>query len=89
MTDESGASPIRVDGLEINVVDDGFVVYQASHDRVHYLNHTAGILLELCNGAHDAPALAGLLRRAYSLQSDPAEEVTTCLASLRKQELIR
>ena len=85
---ESKSVLTREEGLEINVVDDGFVVYQPSHDRMHYLNHTAGLLLELCNGSHSEADLVAKLRRAYSLPADPADEVASCLEQLRAQELI-
>ena len=39
--------PSREEGLEINIVDDGYVVYQPNRDKLHYLNHIAGLILEL------------------------------------------
>ncbi len=89
MADMTDAMPTRTEGLEINVVDDGFVVYQPSHDRVHYLNHTAAFVLELCNGRNRESELAELMRRAYDLPTAPTEEIAACLQTLRKQELIR
>jgi hypothetical protein len=51
--------PKRVDGLEINPAEDGFIIYQPEQDRVHYLNHTAVLVLELCNGKNTAAGIAG------------------------------
>src|SRR5439155_6925151 len=45
--------PVRVDDLEINFVGDGYVVYHPARDRMHSLNHTAAVVLELCTGAND------------------------------------
>jgi hypothetical protein len=35
--------PRTIDGLEINEVRDGLIVYDATRDRVHYLNATASL----------------------------------------------
>jgi Coenzyme PQQ synthesis protein D (PqqD) len=74
--------------VEINKVADGYVVYQPDRDRVHYLNHTATIILELCNGSNDAAAIADLLKTAYELPSMPVEEVASCLRQLSDEGLV-
>lgn len=79
----------RVDGVEVNEVDDGYVVYHLERDRVHYLNQTAVLLLELCDGRTRAGDLAGLLKAAYGLPAPPSDEVAACLASLVDEGLLR
>ena len=37
----------KIADLEINQVPDGYVIYQADRDRVHFLNSTAAAVLEL------------------------------------------
>jgi hypothetical protein len=81
-------SPRQVEGVEINQVADGYVVYHPARDRVHYLNQTATIVLELCNGKNDAAKIASLLQMAYELPELPLEEVTGCLVQLRAEGLI-
>ena len=81
-------SPRQVEGVEINQVADGYVVYHLARDRVHYLNQTATIVLELCNGKNDAAKIASLLQTAYELPELPLEEVTGCLGQLRAEGLI-
>ncbi len=44
--------------LQINRLEDGCVIYQPEQDRVHFLNQTAAIVLELCDGHHDGLAIA-------------------------------
>lgn len=83
------ANPVRVDGIEVNEVADGFVVYDPERDRVHYLNHTAALLLELCTGEHTEDDLASLLATMYELPTPPAIEVQECLAQLREEGLVR
>ncbi|TMK54756.1 MAG: hypothetical protein E6G60_21290 [Actinobacteria bacterium] len=35
--------PFAVDGLDVNEVSDGLIVYYPARDRVHYLNNTAAV----------------------------------------------
>jgi hypothetical protein len=80
--------PDKTSGLEINPVTDGYIVYQADRDRVHYLNQTAAIVFELCNGQNGSADLARMLQQAWQLASPPIEEVTQCLDMLRQEGLI-
>jgi hypothetical protein len=77
------------EGLEISEVADGYVVYDPARDRIHYLNHTAVLLLELCNGQVAAGELPGLVQRAYELPDPPLDEVTGCLQRLVDEGLVR
>jgi len=81
--------PRRVDGLEINPVEDGFMIYRPETDRVHYLNHTAVLILELCNGRNTPARIATLLQHAYGLPEAPGQEVTGTLAKMTEEGLIR
>jgi hypothetical protein len=83
------ACPRVSEGIEINKVADGYIVYQPERDRVHYLNHTAVLVLELCDGKTRAGDLAGLLRAAYDLSAPPTAEVAECLAKLAEEGLVR
>jgi len=89
MPASSNEKPVCQEGLEINVVDDGFVVYQSSRDQVHYLNHVAGLLLEFSNGTRTEADLVALIRKLYDLPHDPTDDVAAGLEMLRAQELIR
>jgi hypothetical protein len=88
MTGEACRNPVKVLDIEINEVSDGYIVYQPGRDRVHYLNQTAAVVLELCNGRNTEDDLPELLRLAWDLAEPPVEEVTECLESLRKEGLI-
>jgi hypothetical protein len=80
--------PSSVSGLEINPVADGYIVYQPARDRIHYLNATAAVVLELCNGRNAAGELPELLRLAFDLAEPPVEAVATCLETLAHEGLI-
>jgi hypothetical protein len=81
--------PVQVDELEINFVGDGYVVYHPSTDRMHSLNHTAAVVLELCTGANDQSEIARLLRDVYELPEPPEDDIRQCLESLFEEGLIR
>jgi hypothetical protein len=40
----------RPASLQINRLEDGSVIYQPEQERVHFLNQTAALALELCDG---------------------------------------
>jgi hypothetical protein len=89
MSMDWSGTPHQVDGLEVNPVADGYIVYQPDRDRIHYLNHTAVVVLELCNGARAAHEIPDALRDVYDLPEPPTAEVADCLTKLRDEGLIR
>lgn len=86
---EMAQHPRRVDGLEINPVEDGFMIYRPEADRVHYLNHTAVVILELSNGRNTPARIATLLKHAYGLPEAPRQEVAETLVKMTDEGLIR
>src|SRR5215510_12477201 len=80
--------PKRIEGLEITPVEDGFMIYQPDKDRVHYLNHTAVLVLELSNGRRAPNEIAVLLKEAYKLPEVPVKEVDETLAKMTAEGLI-
>lgn len=77
------------DGLEVTPAPDGCVVYDAAAEKVHYLNSTASVVFELCDGAKSARAIGAFLKTAYELDADPLDSVRDCLVSLCDQGLLR
>jgi hypothetical protein len=82
------ARPKMVDGLDVNELDDGMIIFRESTDSVHHLNHTAAFVLQLCDGSRTATDIAALLAEAWSLPEPPLVETEDCLRSLAQQELI-
>ena len=80
--------PKKTDDIEVNEVDDGYVVYHRDRDRVHYLNHTAALVLEFCTGENDADEMPGFLKQAYELEAAPVDEVEECLTKLYEEGLV-
>jgi hypothetical protein len=80
--------PVRAADIEVNEVADGFVVYDPTQDRVHYLNHTAALVLEFCTGDNAEDDIVRMLQVGYDLPEPPVEEVGDCLQALRAEGLI-
>jgi hypothetical protein len=80
--------PRRAAGVELSEVIDGFLVYQPARDRVHYLNPTAALLLEICDGSLAAGDLPSFLAAAFSLSAPPRDEVAACLVKLLAEGLL-
>jgi hypothetical protein len=80
--------PKRSDGLTINPIEDGFVIYQAARDRAHYLNHTAVLVLELCDGRRRVAEIAELVRKAYGLGRAPRRAVDSALTRMASEGLV-
>lgn len=75
--------------IDINEVEDGYVIYQKEKDKVHYLNKTAVLVLESCTGKNSAVDIGTIVRDAYGLSEVPEREVADCLESLFQEGLIK
>ncbi len=78
----------QVEGLDINEVQDGYVVYQPSEDRVHYLNTTAAVIFEYCDGLQSADDIITQVATAFDLPADRQGEIRQCLDNLIKEGLV-
>jgi hypothetical protein len=76
------------EGLEVTHAPDGYVIYDAAAEKVHYLNPTAGIVYELCDGTNSAQAIGDFLKTAYELDATPLDMVRDCLISLLDRGLV-
>ncbi|MDR3469697.1 MAG: PqqD family peptide modification chaperone [Xanthobacteraceae bacterium] len=74
--------------LEVHEVPDGYIVYQSDRDRVHYLNKTAAIIFEFCNGAHAIDEIVARVAAAFELGAAAHDEIRTGLDSLLREGLI-
>jgi hypothetical protein len=79
----------KIEQLELHVVGNQCVVYDIGADRIHYLNPTAALVLEFCDGNHSPAEIAALVQEAYGLPGAPLDEVSRCLSSLKELEIVR
>lgn len=80
--------PRRAPDLELNEVVDGYVVYQPARERVHHLNRTAVLVLELCTGEHGVDEIAAIVQDAFELPEPPTAEISACLTQLFEEQLV-
>jgi hypothetical protein len=78
----------RADNLEVHEVPDGYIIYQTARDRVHYLNKTAAVIFEFCDGKRDQADIVSRVANAFELPPRMHDEVTTCLNLLMREGLL-
>lgn len=61
-----------VGDLEVTHVPDGYVIYDEHKGVVHYLNPTAALIFEVCDGSKTVAEIGELVRDAYDLDHDPS-----------------
>jgi len=82
-------NPEQYPNLKIFEADDGYIVYHRERDRVHFLNHTAVLLLELCNGKHSVSDMISILEKSYGLETPPEKEVADIISRFEQEGLIQ
>jgi Coenzyme PQQ synthesis protein D (PqqD) len=82
------AGMTQASNLEVHEVPDGYIVYQKERDRVHYLNKTAAIIFELCDGTHRPQDLVEQVAKIYALDPSAYDEIRTALDSLVQEGLV-
>ena len=81
-------NPKRVDGLDISPAEDGFIIYQPELDRVHFMNATAVLILELCNGTNSEQEIVELIREGCGLEENPEQTVKQTLEKMKTEGLL-
>jgi hypothetical protein len=81
--------PVRNPDLVIEFVGDGYLVFHPVNQRMHSLNATAALVLELCTGEHDVVQIADSVGRAFGLPDPPEGETRDCVEALLAEDLVR
>jgi len=74
--------PRAADGLEVHLVDDGYVVHDVVAGRVHHLNLSSSLVFELSDGSRDVEAIAAEVGAAFGLDATPLDDTTACVTQL-------
>jgi Coenzyme PQQ synthesis protein D (PqqD) len=82
-------NPRHVEDLDISLSDDGYLIHRPQQDRITFLNSTAALILELCNGENSPDEIADLVKQAYGLPTAPLEDVRDALKHLRAEGLVQ
>lgn len=78
----------RAEGLEVHEVPDGYIIYQTARDKVHYLNKTAAVIFEFCDGRRDKSDIVSRVATAFELAPRMHDEVSNCLDSLIREGVL-
>jgi hypothetical protein len=62
---------LRIPFVALAPTDDGYLVYDVAHDRLHRLNPAAALIVELCDGTRTAAALVSDLAPMVSDAPNP------------------
>ena len=81
-------NPKCVDGLDVSPAEGGYIIYRPGLDRLHFLNATAVVILELCNGENSVQHIADLLKHAYELPGDQLTVVSETITQLKAAGLV-
>ncbi len=79
----------RSDELEVHEVPDGYIVYHGARDNVSYLNKTAAIIFELCDGKLNTDDIVSRVAKIFDLNNSSHDEIRTCMGSLIKEGLLQ
>jgi len=82
--DSYADQPEQAAGIDLAEYDWGFLVRQAEPLRVHQLNRTASVVLELCDGQTTVAEIAAGIADAFSLEAPPLAQVIACVDELRR-----
>lgn len=81
--------PSRSPDLDVHEVPDGYVVYHGGKDSVSYLNKTAAIVFEFCDGKFSADEIVSRVVKLFDLPEGSHGEIEACIESLAKEGLIQ
>jgi hypothetical protein len=79
----------QASNLEVHDVPDGYIVYQSERDQVHYLNNTAAIIFELCDGKREPEDIIARVAKAFELSLSAHDEIRAGLDSLLDKGLVQ
>ena len=83
----SGADKYEtIEGVDLNEVPDGYVIYDNEDNKVHYLNTTAAIVYQLLDGKQTVDAIADLIKEAFGSEEDV--DITASVENLLEAKLI-
>jgi len=82
------SQPLRVSALDVRPIKSGAIVFQQAPARMHTLNESAAVVLDLCSGEHSVAAIIERVQEIYRLSAPPTIEIEACLDQLRRKDLL-
>ena len=81
--------PVLAETVELTAVDDGYMIFDKTGNRVHYLNPTAAVVALACDGCATAEEIAALVQKHFALSAPPLEDVLEVIRKLRDEALLQ
>ncbi|MGE7199289.1 PqqD family protein [Brevundimonas naejangsanensis] len=88
MNDFQNLLPKRTSWLEINPMPDGYMIYDPSLERIHYLNPASALILELCDGSTSVKEIAAAVADSFGLSDTPIAATESCVEKLMIENLV-
>ena len=67
--------PLRAPDVAITAVPAGYVLRHLARKKLHHLNATAALTLELCDGTRSVEEIAEIVARTWGVTSAPVAAV--------------
>jgi hypothetical protein len=84
------SNPRAVEGIDVRHAGGDVIVHDPANDKIHILNRSAGVVLDLCDGAHATEQIAAeLSERTGAPPERVLEDVQAVLASFKQLRLVR
>lgn len=80
---------VRASGIDVHEMPDGYIIYQSTRDNVCYLNKTAAIIFEFCDGNLGRDEIIKRVAKMFELGSSAHAEINSCIDGLIKEGLIQ
>lgn len=88
MTRENSRLYKKALGFECRNTPDGYVIYGEDGEYIHFLNISAAIVFELCDGNHSDDDIVEYFQKSFGLKTKPSADIEACLVSLAREGLI-
>jgi hypothetical protein len=79
----------RAPDLDVHEVPDGYLIYHGTNDSVSYLNTSAAVVFEFCDGKLSAEEIVSRVIKLFGLGESSRDEINGCIESLVKEGLIQ
>jgi hypothetical protein len=80
--------PVQAAGLEVHEIASGLIVHRGGEDELHYLNNTAAVVFQLCDGTQTVPEITAQVALAFGMAEAPGELVEACVEDLRAKRVV-
>ena len=81
--------PCKLDDIQVDSLDDDIVLYNPAEKKAIFLNQSAALVWELCDGLRSVGKIQGLLQESYPESEAIREDVESALGSLLDNKVVQ